>query len=158
MSLASQEETINFHMNDINRKKNMETMVQGKEELWNGEIDDILEKQITDPGIMDDFLSSVETEPQRAEIELKMQKQETTSTEVPGRTKWVIEGMKLQEEHVSSTQAEQRRTLNWQNQLGPKIVKHNEQGTQWLEEDAGEISSIRLHCLLDEDEWSATVQ
>jgi hypothetical protein len=56
--------------------------------------------------------------------------------------------------HVSSTQAEQRSTLNWQNQLGPKIVKHNEQGTQWLEEDAGEISSIRLHRLLDEDEWS----
>ena len=50
-------------------------------------------------------------------------------------------------------QAEQRLTLNWQNQLGTKIVKHNEQGTQWLEEDAGDITSIWLHRLLDEDEW-----
>jgi hypothetical protein len=56
--------------------------------------------------------------------------------------------------HVSSTQAEQRLTLNWQNQLGTKIVKHNDQGTQWLKEDAGDITSVRLHRLLDEDEWS----
>jgi hypothetical protein len=33
-------------------------------------------------------------------------------------------------------------------------VKHNEQGAQWLEEDAGDITCIRLHRLLDEDEWS----
>jgi AraC-like DNA-binding protein len=57
--------------------------------------------------------------------------------------------------HVTSTQAEQRLTLNWQNQLGAKIVKHNEQGTQWLEEDAGALTSVRLHHLLDEDEWSS---
>ena len=45
-----------------------------------------------------------DTEPQRAEIELKMQKEESASAEVPGRTKWIIEGIKLQEEqyvHVS---------------------------------------------------------
>lgn len=56
--------------------------------------------------------------------------------------------------HGSSTQAEQRHTLNWQNQLGMKIVKHNDQGTQWLKDDAGDIASVRLHRLLDEDEWS----
>jgi hypothetical protein len=56
--------------------------------------------------------------------------------------------------HASSTQAEQRVTLNWQNQLGKKIVKHNDQGAHWLEEDAGDITCIRLHCLLNEDEWS----
>jgi len=78
-------------------------------------MDEILEKRITDPGIMDDFLSSVETgtvtilcclsyfltrhtEPQRADIELMMQKEEAACNEVPGRTKWVIEGIKLQEE------------------------------------------------------------
>ncbi|KAI0277315.1 hypothetical protein BC826DRAFT_976643, partial [Russula brevipes] len=190
MSLASREETINFHMNDINRKKNMEMktlirkwlkaqklvrqrgrILEGLNEScthddrkqWQTEMDEILEKRITDPGIMDDFLSSVETEPQRADIELMMQKEEAACNEVPGRTKWVIEGIKLQEEqlrlqahlvHSSSTQAEQRVTLNWQNQLGTKIVKHNDQGTQWLKEDAGDITSIRLHRLLDEDEWS----
>ncbi|KAI0281502.1 hypothetical protein BC826DRAFT_974689 [Russula brevipes] len=190
MSLASREETINFHMNDINRKKNMEMktlirkwlkaqklvqqrgrILEGLNEScthddrkqWQTEMDEILEKRITDPGIMDDFLSSVETEPQRADIELMMQKEEAACNEVPGRTKWVIEGIKLQEEqlrlqahlvHSSLTQAEQRVTLNWQNQLGTKIVKHNDQGTQWLKEDAGDITSIRLHHLLDEDEWS----
>ncbi|KAI0282948.1 hypothetical protein BC826DRAFT_1110445 [Russula brevipes] len=121
MSLASREEMINFHMNDINRKKNMEmieTLIQKwfkakKLELWNREIDDILEKRITDPGIMDDFLSSAETEPQRAEIELKMQKQESATTEMPGRTKWIIEGIKLQEEQLSSLCGDITRTLDY---------------------------------------------
>ena len=35
---------------------------------------------------------------QRAELELNMQKEESTSTEMPGMTKWIIEGIKLQEE------------------------------------------------------------
>ena len=110
MSLESREETINFHMNDINRKKNMEMskshyhalhlsfyifiimmfsvetlirkwlkaqklvrqrrrILEGLNEScthddrkqWQREIDEILEKRISDPDIMDDFLSSVET-------------------------------------------------------------------------------------------------
>jgi hypothetical protein len=110
MSLASREETINFHMNDINRKKNMEMsksnyqaphlslyifiimtfsvetliwkwlkaqkLVQQHHQIleglnescthedqkwWQREIEEILEKWIADPDIMDDFLSSVET-------------------------------------------------------------------------------------------------
>ncbi|KAI0276987.1 hypothetical protein BC826DRAFT_928106, partial [Russula brevipes] len=88
MSLANREETINFHMNDINRKKNLEMIetlirkwvkaqklvrqrrqiLQGLNESctgndqkqWTNEIEDIVEKRITDPSVMDDFLSSVE--------------------------------------------------------------------------------------------------
>jgi hypothetical protein len=91
-----------------------ESCTDDDRELWKRGIDDILEKRITDPGIMDDFLS-VETgiviislsgihfdrrhtEPKRAELELEMLKEETASTQVPGRTKWIIEGIKLQEE------------------------------------------------------------
>jgi Kyakuja-Dileera-Zisupton transposase len=164
MSLANREETINFHMNDINRKKNLEMskwhyhalytiadippimmfsvetlirkwvkaqklvrqrwqILQGLNESctnndqkqWTNEIEEILEKRIADPSIMDDFLSSVENgmgiiisasggskqrdaEPQRTEIELQLEKEDSTSAEVPGRTRWIIQGIKLQEE------------------------------------------------------------
>lgn len=95
-----------------------ESCTDNDQEQWKRGIDDFLEKRITDPGIMDEFLSSAETgkviiwlccysgfwfelrhtEPQRAGIELEMQKEETASQEVPGRAKWIIEGIKLQEE------------------------------------------------------------
>jgi hypothetical protein len=39
-----------------------------------------------------------DAEPQRAEIELQMEKEDSKSAEVPGRTRWIIEGIKLQEE------------------------------------------------------------
>jgi hypothetical protein len=164
MSLANREETINFHMNDINRKKNLEMstrhyhnlytnadippimmssvetliwkwvkaqklvrqrqlILQGLNESctnkdkkqWTNEIEEILEQRITDPSIMDDFLSSVENgmeiiisasgtskqrdaEPQRTEIELQLEKDDSTSAEVPGCTRWIVQGIKLQEE------------------------------------------------------------
>ena len=56
--------------------------------------------------------------------------------------------------HLSSTQAEQRQTLNWQNRLKAKVLWHNQQGAQWLKDDAGRITSVKLHRLLDEDEWT----
>jgi hypothetical protein len=56
--------------------------------------------------------------------------------------------------HIPSTQAEQRQTLNWQNRLQAKVLRHNQQGAQWLNDDAGSLTPVRLHQLLDEDEWS----
>jgi len=38
-----------------------ESCTQDDRNQWQTEMDEILEKRITDPGIMDDFLSSVET-------------------------------------------------------------------------------------------------
>jgi hypothetical protein len=55
--------------------------------------------------------------------------------------------------HMPLTQAEQRLTLNWQNRLQAKLIRHNQQGAQWLKDDAGSMTSVRLHQLLDEDEW-----
>jgi hypothetical protein len=92
-----------------------ESCTDNDQKQWANEIEEILEKRISDPSIMDDFLSSVETgmgftipgsrlflirnaEPERAEIELQMEKEDSTSAEVPGRTRWIIEGIKLQEE------------------------------------------------------------
>jgi hypothetical protein len=54
---------------------------------------------------------------------------------------------------MASTQAEQRQTFNWQNRLRVKILRHNQQGAQWLKDYTGSIASVRLHQLLDEDEW-----
>lgn len=82
---------------------------------WTNEIKEILEKRIADPRIMDEFLSSVENgmgiimqasgdskqidaEPKRTERELELEKDDSTSAEVPGRTRWIIQGIKLQEE------------------------------------------------------------
>jgi hypothetical protein len=39
-----------------------------------------------------------EADPERAKVELEMEKEDSTSAEVPGRTRWIIEGIKLQEE------------------------------------------------------------
>lgn len=92
-----------------------ESCTENDQKQWSNEIEEILEKRNKDPSIMDDFLSSVEqgrasarqasgsakgrdTEPQRAETELQMEKEDSTSAEVPGRTRWIIEGIKLQEE------------------------------------------------------------
>ena len=55
---------------------------------------------------------------------------------------------------MSSTQSDQQYVLNWRNRLGDKIHKHNEQGSQWLEENAEGLASVHLHRLLDEDEWT----
>jgi len=33
-------------------------------------------------------------------------------------------------------------------------MKHNEQGAQWLNENAKDMTTVRLHRLLDEDEWA----
>jgi hypothetical protein len=55
---------------------------------------------------------------------------------------------------MASTQAEQWQTLNWQNRLKTKILRHNQHGAQWLKDCTGSIASVRLHQLLDKDEWS----
>jgi len=55
---------------------------------------------------------------------------------------------------MGSTQAEQRQTLNWRNRLRAKILRHNQQGAQWLKDYTESLVSVRLHQLLDEDEWS----